>query len=747
MIAAALAALVVAVVPEAAPAVPELRLEGDLGPGVATAAARGWESAARALQAEGLVAADPRPIRLRRAPPGGAAGESVPGLVELGPGVAGPGDARGEGVVRHELAHQLLFAACPSASADRLFHEAFALAVSGELEGWLAGPYLPVAGALHRVTRAGSLTSSDVRRALARLVAEAPRPAGRLPVALARRLGACGAGARWAPLRPEELASADATAADALVVLSRHSGEVLASEGAATLPLPFGSTLKPFLLAGARSPAPRLAPDPARPGWACGDLDGPMDAATALLRSCNGWFLDWAAATPEVARLGGWGPALRALGLSALPADAPEAIGVRPALTISPLGLAGAYRLLADARPDLFDVLSRNAREGTLSGLEASPALEGVALKTGTVLDGAGNPRLGWIVAVDADVVLVVARAGRTPRSFAGEAARALRGARGPARGAARVQVFGLVEAKGVRARCARAGFALTPDGPLAVEGPVDVAEAARRGPLACVGGPWLVEVPGSKAGRRDGPRAYAGVFTLEPAPPAGASPGPGATAATAREARARRGSDLVFRTTRLLYAAGVVAAEDAASAGPARVALARVADANARQARHPGRPVCDTTHCQAFLGTARAGKDDREALAQPLQAAAWLPFSRGGLERWRAVRDAAEVARALGGAEARRLAFRAGRASWSVTVQDGKGGAWEERRDAGCEALRGPLHLPSCPVTATARGAEVVFEGRGAGHGEGLDLEWAKRSGLSAGEILRRSFGATLRP
>ncbi|MFT3916141.1 MAG: SpoIID/LytB domain-containing protein [Anaeromyxobacteraceae bacterium] len=480
-------------------------------------------------------------------------------------------------------------------------------------------------------------------------------------------------------------------AADALVVLSRHSGEVLASEGAITWPLPVDFALKPL-------------------------------------------------------RLAAWGPALRVLGLAALPGAA-EATGMRPSPTISALGLAGAYRLLADARPDLVDVRSRDAGAGTPAGLDAAPALEGAALETGTVLDGAGNPRLGWIVAVDADVVLVLARAGRTPRSLAGEAARALRAARGPARGAARVQVFGLVEAMGVRARCARAGFALAPEGPLALEGTVDLAEAARRGPLACVGGPWLVEVPGSKAGPRDSPRAYAGVFTLEPAPPGAPAAGEaGAAGATLREARARRGSDLVFRTTRLLYAAGVVAAEDAASAGPARVALARVADANAQQARHPGRPVCDTTHCQAFLGTARAGEDNREALAHPLRATAWLPFSRGGLERWREARVAADVARALGGAP-RGLAFRAGRVTWSTTVPDGRGGAREERRDAGCEVLRGPLKLPSCPSTATLRGDEVVFAGRGAGHGEGLDLEWAKRSGLAAEEILRRSFGATLRP
>jgi hypothetical protein len=57
-------------------------------------------------------------------------------------------------------------------------------------------------------------------------------------------------------------------------------------------------------------------------------------------------------------------------------------------------------------------------------------------------------------------------------------------------------------------------------------------------------------------------------------------------------------------------------------------------------------------------------------------------------------------------------------------------------------EVLRAPLKLPSCPQQAVVSGSEVVFEGRGRGHGEGLDVEWAKRSGLGADEILRRAYG-----
>jgi hypothetical protein len=716
---------------------PELRVDGGLDAEAAAVAAGAWERLEAVARVEGLaVPAAPRPIRIgpgSSLPPGVAAA-SRPGLVALRPGL--PLSGAGGAALRHEMAHQLLFEACPAAAGDRLFHEAFAMAAGGELAAWSSGEdgrYLPLARALEDLGRAGDLDAPASRRALARLLAEAPAPAGRLPTTLARRLAACEDGARWTPLRPADLAGDGAPAGDALVVLSRHSGELLVAEGAATLPLPFGSTLKPFLVAGAPGPTPVLAPSATSPGWRCGAaMPARMDAPAALLRSCNGWFLDWAAREPGIVRLGPWGPVLTALGLSALPADAPEAIGIRPTLRLPAAGLAEAYRLLAEARPDLVDVLSRNAREGTLAGLGVSRALAGVAAKTGTVLDPAGNPRLGWIVAVDHDVVVVMARAGRTPRSFAPAFAEALERARTPAREAARVQVFALVDAGRVRARCGGRGFAIAGGAPVPLpDAEVPLLERAREGPLLCAGGAWSVRLPGATA-----PRPYAGTFVRDPAPPLAAGEG------TAREQRARRGSDLVFRTTRLAYAAGVVAAEDAAARGEPRVALARVADANARapHGRHAGRPVCDTTHCQAFLGTAPPAREERRALARPLGADRWLPFARGGVEGWREERPDAAVQAALG-AGARGLTFGGGRVAFTASASDGTG-QWEERRALPCEVLRGPLRLPSCPERAVARGGAVVFEGRGQGHGEGLDLEWAKRSGLDADRLVEAAYG-----
>jgi hypothetical protein len=51
-------------------------------------------------------------------------------------------------------------------------------------------------------------------------------------------------------------------------------------------------------------------------------------------------------------------------------------------------------------------------------------------------------------------------------------------------------------------------------------------------------------------------------------------------------------------------------------------------------------------------------------------------------------------------------------------------------------------LKLPACPRGATFEDTRVLFEGRGQGHGEGLDVEAAKASGLRHDQLLERAYG-----
>ncbi|NVJ15775.1 SpoIID/LytB domain-containing protein [Myxococcus sp. AM010] len=724
-------------------ATPTFVTRGDVTPeaGLRREAEAAWTALeARYVQeAGGAPAKPPGSIVLQK----GAAltpqrnGQGRPGWVELRQNTPGVLDERLRLALRHELAHQLLWWACPQSSEDRLFHEAFAVAVSGELPSWKEGPYLSLSRAASALAVAPEVDTPRARRALARLLNESPG----FPPALTRRLRLCQDGARWAsPLSIDELAGVGVREArPATVVVSRHSGEVLLSEGDVRRALPYGSVLKPFLYAaGAEHPV--LSPRPGVSEWLCGaGLPPKVDARTALLRSCNGYFLDWEARGSAPRAFGAWGPVLASVGLTGLPEDMAEATGLRSTRALSPWGVAQAYRLLAEARPEVVALLADNAARGTLAELPASKSLAGVATKTGTVRDAASRPQFGWIAAVDADLVAVVVRPGAMPRQFADEVPKALARARKQAGlEAARVQVLGLLPAGDVEARCAGAGFSLVEGGPrVGAEDWAPLASLTKRGAAVCLGAPWRVRFPGGPEGGRD----YAGVFITSEPPPYRPPPG---VPTTPSAMKARRGSDFIFRTTRLRYAAGVVSAEDATLTGEPRVALARVVAHNEQHghSRHPGRPVCDTTHCQAFRGTVRVRSEDAKALGlAPLKWRRWLTFSQGGQEPWRQARPRAEVERLLGRGLVS-LRFAAGRVHYLRAETEGDA-TFDTARSLPCDLLRSGLKLPSCPRTASFNGASLLFEGRGRGHGEGLDVEAAKASGSRSDVLLENAYGS----
>ncbi len=690
-----------------------------------------WASLERTFtEAVGHAPSAPRlKVLIERAHLGpGRAGASRAGVISLRQANAGVVSPAEKVALRHELAHQFLLLTCAAATGDALFHEAFALATSGEAASWRDGDYQSMSESAKALAATKSLDTVNARRALARLLAETTPRDGALPTVLRPRLIACDGHLAWPTLTLETLAQLPGGGAPGVLVMSRHSGEVLWSRGDIETPRPFGSTLKPFVLAGAVR-APELPPRVKDAQWACGDgLAAPMSGSQAVLRSCNGYFLDWAQASPGVERFGAWGPVLRALGLERLPSDMSEAIGVRTTLSLSPLALAAAYRLLAEARPDVLEVMKRNWREGTLAGLPESQKFQSVATKTGTVRDGAVRVMVGWLVGVTDDLVMVQVQPEHAPREFAAAFIDELGRARAVAgRDAVEVQVFGLLDASAVSLRCARAGFSLQDGAPTAMSSDFAAFKASHA---VCLGAPFEVRLAGTAA------RPYAGVFRRDAPAPYVPSPG-----VTEGQRRARQGSEVVFRTTRLSYVSGVLAAEDSAIAGEARAALARVISHNVdTRERHGSRPVCDTTHCQAFKGSVAAGAGDVLALShEPIQTAGWLPFSRGGSEPWKETRPADQVQRALGFAWSSLVAEGATLKVTRTVMVDGA--PFEQVDDVPCERLRGPLKLPSCPRSAVQQGGVVAFDGVGRGHGLGLDVELAKKSGLHQDELVRQAF------
>jgi hypothetical protein len=728
-------------------AVPRLTVAPGLEPAfeVQRAAVASWESLESIFQEHALQPV-PVPrigvvIEKSRLEPG-RGGTSELGRVLLRQLSPGAFTAAERAWLAHELAHQFLLQVCAPASADTLFHEAFALVTSGELEAWREGDYQSLSEAAKVLSASISLDSEKARRALARLLVESRGPDDRIPRVIARRLARCDGRSKWSPLIIDDLVALDRSSGDAAwLIMSRHSGEVLASAGDIGTARPFGSTLKPFLLAGAAA-TPSLTPRVGDQEWACGDgLPQTMRAPEAVLLSCNGYFLDWASQVPGVERFGAWGPVFLALGMSRLPEHMSEAIGLRSTLSLSPLSLAGAYRLLAEARPDLIALMRRNANEGTLAKLPQSEQLAQLATKTGTVRDGASRPLAGWLVGVVNDFVMVTVVPGRAPRQFPEEFMRLVdRANRLAARGPVEVQVFSLVSPGQVDVRCQGAGFAVTPsDGPVALSGDwARLADVLGKGKLVCLTAPFEVRVPKMSEGR-----PYAGIFRRDA--PAPYVPPRGMMVSEA-ERRARTGSEGIFRTTRLLYVTGVLSSEDASILGEPRAALARVISHNVdTRERHGSRPVCDTTHCQVFQGTTRPTEKDAETLMRaPIGNAGWLPFSRGGDEPWAVTRPRKDVEKTLGLSLSSlvRLESRGGTLRIVRTTTD-EGSTFEDAQESSCELLRGPLKLPSCPTRTTWSATRVEFSGVGRGHGLGLDVEAARRSRLDQDAILKSAFGA----
>ena len=688
---------------------------------------------------------------------------STPGTIELrlgSPAVVGATvDDATRTALRHEVVHQYLWQRCPQAARDRLFHEAMAVALSGEAQQWRTDGYLSLPVAMDTLAH-NDLDTAAARRALTRVVGEGGQVdpgqslSSSLSSSLRVRFGRCRDGAPWAPLTLEELADTDAIAVgDALVVLHTVTGEVLEVQGSSGTAMPFGSTLKPILVAAAVAAGQRLPLITRRgtdPMWACGDgASSTMAAAEALRRSCNGWFLDWAArghsdadadADADRPVPGSWGPVLLRLGLNRLPVDMSEAIGVRTGLTISPRGLAESWRLLMLSTPPAgaLDVRTSLRERGTLAGVDHVDGLAGMSAKTGTVRDGQSRPVLGLLVAADDELTIVRVRQGAQARALVDDVVAARRRHAGRHQQPVSVQVFGLVPEAGIAASCAGTAVIVGAAPKLLSSSSssslVLASVGADDGVAVCAGAPWMVQPTATSADR-----PYAGLFRRRPVRSSSSTD----PSASPRQRAARRGSDLQFTTSRGRYAEGVLRAEDSRLRGEARVALVRVIDHNVDHAdeRHGGRPVCDTTHCQTFLGTSSdPAAVVTEALASPLRRASlsgWLPFSQGGQAPWTAERSTARVRAAIG-------AFGSIAVNGSVVVvvrsTSSRDAVYDEAETMPCERLRSSLQLPSCPTRIDTHDDRVVFSGVGAGHGFGLNVERARAlsaAGASADAIL----------
>jgi hypothetical protein len=643
------------------------------------------------------------------------AGGWRPGVISLREnpkGSAGP-----DVFLRHELMHEASFRTC-GGKLPGWAEEAAAMSFSGELAANSSGtsPFAerPSEGDLdylrHRI-RIGARFDRESYSTLSKLVAAHGWPAK--PCAVSEGI--------------EKLVSAPAASRDSNfsgILVSLASGRVLEMRGDIKTKYPPGSLLKIPYAAALKEASPialgaeLAASDTARLLRRKGSFD--PDRHRFLISAVKGAQLGQAVSSEDLAGKDDrfW---RRYLGERDGEGDFPLEADLQE--------LALMLRACLLYRPDYFAGLVRNgSMEGSTLYSESEPdkqlleRLRALA-KTGTVADEKGNPLVGHLMVAwpaDDPVFLAVFRAIGSP------------GAAGLRRAATLIEEWSTrnpVEFGRVRVRL----LTLTPRNSWEA---LDECPSFERE----TAGGWTQRVSlcgqfrilsAARGSRSE--RLVSGVLL--------SSPG---------------GQNVVLQTDSETYADAVMTAEAQELRGEARKALHAVTVWNGTHGsvRHPdSAALCDTTHCMVFLGRADGEKAGRgmqtdPALLRQLNALAaekgleWLPFSKGGAEKWMKRVSAAELLTFVNEPavlDLRRERARNGEVVVHLIYP-------EAEESVPCEVFRNRLKLLSCPDVIRRDEAEGAwfFEGIGEGHGQGLSLDRARtkaQAGKSARAILADAY------
>lgn len=699
-------------------------------------------------------------------------------------------------VFRHELAHVFLnrqaSVNCRGISPSEIFSETFSLWASGD------DSRMPQSGGFSFASQARAylrdrLNESDSTKprvsslfhqskaalALSRLVGESRRlhPTGpkSLDIFFKKALDSCDFSPSsvsvvlFGESRKVELSK------ESVLIIDGISGETLRS----TMPektsqLPVASVLKPLIIAEFPE-FQRVQTSKASLEWLCPEKAPGISWSwsTALALSCNGFFLDSDRPSKEAIRK--FTSRLRKFGFTS-PEEISTAqmIGLHPGITASIDSVLAYYSWVYSRSPDAMTELQGTVIKGTLAGLPDSTwfSRNQIGLKSGTIRNLQGEPEHGWIVAIGSksdfgrpSFLAAIHQRGSSPQILLSRfrahlqetlSANPLAQLAAPS---AKVQILGLVPRASITARCE--SLMIVGDGD-----PLGSASESSGGTtkelsglsdgtkLRCDRGPVWLKYP-KPGGFSE--RSYWGEIELSALPVASNKSAP-----SVRQARARRGSEVLLVTSERSYVAGVLASEFPSGRAETLKALALVVKfnlKNASQLRHRRRPICDTTHCQVF-GTRNRdeGAKPGERFSNIAQEVAnlnltgdlkepWLMFSIGGAKSWSKEILSDEVKRQLKLQQVVHSIQRSEKEN-QITVTLGPTGKGI-RRTFSCEVFRNLLHLPSCPGNAFVSGKASdqkmwTFEGFGEGHGFGMDLVAADRlaaEGRSSREILRTYF------
>lgn len=720
----------------------------------------------------------------------GLAGRSNENEIHLGRSL--PGNELSS-VFRHELSHvflaRLVKEKCEGAVASELYSEAFALWASEDENRILTGSPFAFASQARDYLRDRLEPQATSRvfhqqktsQALSRLVAEARRlnPAG--PQSLDGFFKTSFSTCDFEVQSISQVLFGEtqkvALSKESVLIVDGISGESLLNVGnTRNQKFPVASILKPAIIAEfpefSRQQISKSASS-GSPAWLCPDsLAGrPWTWAKAMVLSCNGFFLDSERPRKEVVRE--FTVKLRQFGFSSPEEISVEQmVGLLPGVEASLESVVAFYSWLAIRSPEVMRELQGTAIYGTLSGLPDSNwfSRNQIALKSGTIRNSSGQPEHGWIVAIGSKTdsgrpsfLAAIHQRGSSPQILLSRFRAHLQEvltAR-PINRSAKVQILGLVPRASLSATCENQMIinGELPRDKATAEAALGLSGLSEGTTLRCDRGPLSFRYPrvGGFSERR-----YWGEIEISTPSDGPSKLGAPKTAPSARQARARRGSEIVLTTSERSYIAGVLASEFPSGRSETLKALALVVKFNfnnANQLRHFGRPICDTTHCQVFgtrnrdIGAAPGEKFSKVAqeisdaqLVGPIGRIQdpWLMFSIGGLKPWVIEIPAIEVKKLLK-LQQPVYSFKRNNEANSFEAVLGETGNGI-RKLISCEKFRNMLHLPSCPDTASVndQGEVWIFEGSGEGHGVGLDLVRADRmaaEGRTSREILRSFF------
>jgi hypothetical protein len=530
------------------------------------------------------------------------------------------------------------------------------------------------------------------------------------------------------------------------LLFDSQANETIVAEGGWHKKQPVGSTLKPLLVpffADIKKEKKKTK----TVEWECGE-NAPQNwnYQSALNYSCNGFFLETKIAAKE---MDSYVRILNGLTHSSYNSkwlNMADLIGLWPSIQLNLLDIAKIYDYVLEQNPDTVSVLKKTAQQGTLSSMPDSRWFldNGIALKSGTTTGMDLAVETGYIVAMfninSAPKIAVIYKSGQRPVDLLPELKNKISKYLDFKDSKAQVQVLSSFNLNSVNISCPTI---LMKDGKVSETNVVDLkARSFGNARISCVGAPFEVTADDKMPRRLYGDLSFR---KLQPIAKVDA-------ARSEKNARARKGSELILHTSEWHYLRSVFFSESGDHRQELKKAILLVIKNNLGFWKNKNLPICDTTICQVFnLNYEQVTEAQKKSVNEiilslgpvQLDSKRWLEFSLGGLEPW---------SQKIGVADLNEFARVSGIVDWqgSRVGKEFKISFNETEQVFSCEKIRSYFRLKSCPDALQLSDAnELVFIGRGEGHERGMDLTQANQlaiQGYSFDQILENYYEIKLK-